>query len=309
MDLVQACNDAILELNPDSDGVKKRQVYYDIRFMESDQGWSIDLEKTKKGRTVYYRYADPHFSINNQPLNASTVDKIRHALQVLTRFSGAPQFGWVSETIPMLEEMFELKSHNEEVINFQNNIDLQGVEYLIPLFNAINNQRVLYMKYQPFNAEKGHDFIFHPHYLKQYNNRWFVFGLNADEGIENWAMALDRIQHIEETDEDYIMTRIDWGEYFDDMIGVTKLADAEIETVILLFNEEAAPYIKTKPLHLTQKSYETENGLEVHIQVIPNFELQKLILSYGNQVEVLKPDSLRWIIASRTKAAYDQYWS
>ena len=48
-DLVAACNEAIYEFTGKEEGIKKRQLYDDIRFMESEQGWSIELEKTKEG--------------------------------------------------------------------------------------------------------------------------------------------------------------------------------------------------------------------------------------------------------------------
>jgi len=64
-------------------------------------------------------------------------------------------------------------------------------------------------------------FIFHPYHLKQYNNRWFVFGLNEKLGIAAWNLPLDRIVTIRETSLDYILSEIDWDEYFYGIIGVT----------------------------------------------------------------------------------------
>ncbi|HDL01193.1 MAG TPA: WYL domain-containing protein, partial [candidate division Zixibacteria bacterium] len=68
-DLIEACNEAIYEFSGINDGVKKRQVYDDIRFMESEQGWSIPLERYKEGRKCYYRYSDKSFSIGNKGIN------------------------------------------------------------------------------------------------------------------------------------------------------------------------------------------------------------------------------------------------
>ncbi|MEA4936559.1 MAG: hypothetical protein VB102_07955 [Paludibacter sp.] len=68
-DLIDACNHAIYEFAGIEDGVKRRQVLDDIRYMESEQGWSISLEHIKDGKKVYYRHEDMSFSINNQPLN------------------------------------------------------------------------------------------------------------------------------------------------------------------------------------------------------------------------------------------------
>ena len=57
-DLVLACQDSLYEFSGVNEGVKRRQIYDDIKFMQSDQGWSILLEKIRDGRKVYYQYRD-----------------------------------------------------------------------------------------------------------------------------------------------------------------------------------------------------------------------------------------------------------
>lgn len=107
-DLLEDLNKALQDFNYESEGIQRKQLYDDIRFTESEQGWSISLEKKHYGRRVYYRYEDLHFSINNQPLNDSEAEQIKSALQIISRFSGTPQFEWVNEMIPMLESKFGL---------------------------------------------------------------------------------------------------------------------------------------------------------------------------------------------------------
>ena len=63
-DLIKECNRAIYEFAGVEDGVKRRQLLDDIRFMESEQGWSIPLKHIRDGKKVYYRYEDMNFSIN-----------------------------------------------------------------------------------------------------------------------------------------------------------------------------------------------------------------------------------------------------
>lgn len=57
-DLLDEINKALEEYNGPESKIKRRQLFDDIKFMESDQGWSIPLERKKDGRKVYYRYAD-----------------------------------------------------------------------------------------------------------------------------------------------------------------------------------------------------------------------------------------------------------
>lgn len=292
-DLLYECNKALEELNPDSVGIQRRQLFQDIKFMESEQGWSIPLERFKYGRKNYYRYNDNSFSINNQPLNSSEANQIKSALQILSRFTGTPQFEWVKEVIPTIQDKLGLINQEKEVISFETNVDLKGLDNLTPLFNAIHNKRVLRIEYKDFKTEEPYFIVFHPYYLKQYNNRWFVFGLNEERNIPTWNLALDRIETIKETSEEYIPSDIDWEDYFYDIIGVTMPKNTKIEEVILRFSKEQAPYITTKPIHPSQKQKLEDGELVVHIKVIPNYELNRLILSFGDNVKVEAPKSLK----------------
>ena len=67
-DLIEACNESIYEFTGKDEGIKKRQIFEDIRFMESPQGWNIPLDHLRDGHKIYYRYADLSFSIKNQQI-------------------------------------------------------------------------------------------------------------------------------------------------------------------------------------------------------------------------------------------------
>lgn len=306
-DLLDECNLALIDLDPTSEGIQRRQLFDDIRFMESEAGWAIPLSRIRHGRKVYYRYEDLSFSISNQPLNASEVEQIKSALQIFSRFSGAPQFEWVNEMIPKLESKFGLIDRKSEIISFESNIDLKGLHFLTPLFNAITNERVLLIKYKDFKSSEPYEITFHPYYLKQYNNRWFVFGLNAHNHVPNWNLALDRIESLSETAQKYKQSKTDWEEYFFDMVGVTRSESGTQQEIVLKFSPEVAPYIITKPIHPSQKHKNDPTGLEVKIKVIPNFELEKLVLAFAEQVKVVSPKDFRERISQRIKSASSLY--
>jgi predicted DNA-binding transcriptional regulator YafY len=306
-DLLEECNKALLELNPLSNGIQRRQLFQDISFMESEQGWSVPLEKLRYGRKVYYRYSDLHFSINSQPLNETEANQIKSALMILSRFTGSPQFDWIKEIIPAIEDKLGLVKKEKEVIAFDANIDLKGIDFLSPIFNAILNKRVLNILYKDFKTPKPYNIVFHPYYLKQYNNRWFVLGHNPERDTPYWNIALDRIENISETNFEYVNTEIDWEDYFYDIIGVTMPEVKKLQEVVLEFSLEQAPYITTKPLHPSQKHNLDESGLNVRLNVIPNYELERLILSFGDSVKVVSPKSLKEQISARLKKASKFY--
>jgi len=306
-DLLDEINKALVEFNGPGSGIKRRQLFDDIRFMESEQGWSIPLDRKKDGRKVYYRYSDPEFSISNQPLNESEVSQIEAAISVLSRFAGAPQFEAVQELVPVLKDRLGLDHQSKEVIGLESNIDLKGIGYLSRLYDAIINEQVLEVDYQDFKSDEPFMLTFHPYYLKQYNNRWFVFGLNEENGVPTWNLPLDRIESIKSIQKDYQQTDIDWNDYFYDIIGVTRYKDKEPETVVLEFTKDTAPYVETKPLHPTQKTDWKEDKLKVTIEVIPNFELESLLLSFGATVEIVSPIELRNEIIKKLGEAMSGY--
>lgn len=306
-DLLSEINKALEEYNGPESKIKRRQLFDDIKFMESDQGWSIPLGRLKEGRKVYYRYENTDFSISNQPLNESEVNQIEAAISVLSRFSGAPQFEWVQELIPVLQDRLGLKTNSKEVISIESNIDLKGLENLTQFYEAIINEQVLKVQYQDFKSDEPFTLTFHPYYLKQYNTRWFVYGLNEELRVSTWNLALDRIVSAQQTQTQYKESDIDWYEYFYDIIGVTKIPDEEIQEVVLEFSKESAPYVQTKPLHPSQKSEQVGDKLQVTIRVIPNYELESLILSFGENVKVLEPSILREKITKRLMRSTSHY--
>lgn len=300
MDLLDACNEAIKELEPDSNGIQKRQLYDDIRFMESSQGWSIPLERTRDGQKTFLRYEDCNFSINNQPINELEAEQLKSAMLVLNRFRGLPQFEWVNELLPKLDQTFQLSHQSDTIISFDSNEFLKGTEHLSPLFNAILYKQTLAITYKSFKSEKDTLLTFYPYHLKQHNNRWFLFGKSGDyENLTN--LALDRIKEIETVGTDFIANEaIDFEEYFEDIIGVSKPEGATLTKIKLEANISLAPYIKTKPLHGSQRTVvDNDQGFIFTIEVIPNYELEKMLLSFGEDMKVLAPNEFRQKMKTR----------
>src|SRR5690554_2065613 len=134
-DLLEAVNIALIDAN--GSGIARAQLYKDISFMESEAGFSIPLKKLRDGQRVYYRYEDRDFSIKNSPLSSIEADNIKSALLVLSRFKGLPQFEWVNELIPVLNDKLGFANDSKQVIYFDSNVDYSGINHIEPLFNAI----------------------------------------------------------------------------------------------------------------------------------------------------------------------------
>lgn len=306
-DLLSICNEALYELNPNAVGIKKRQLFDDIKFMESSQGWSIPLVRHKDGKKVFYRYEDANFSINQQPINDLEAEQLKSALLVLARFKGLPQFEWIQELILKLEQQFQLQNTTRELISFDANEYLKGIEYLGTLFNAILYKRVLQISYKSFSSDAVTTVEIHPQYLKQYNNRWFLLGQNPEyKTLTNFA--LDRIVTIAEVNTEFKEVVIDFDAYFEDIVGVTKPVDEQPVLITLQATKSLAPYIITKPLHGSQKHIKNDDdGLLFSIEVIPNYELEKQLLAFGEGLVVCSPDSFKSKLKERIQKLHELY--
>ncbi|MBK7888409.1 MAG: WYL domain-containing protein [Bacteroidetes bacterium] len=307
-DLIAVCNDALYAYTGASEGVKRRQIFEDIKFMESEQGWSVPLERFKDGKQVYYRYSERNYSIKNQVVNESEAKQLKETLSILTRFKGMPQFEWMEEMLIRIESAFNLKDSTSVIVGFEHNPYLKGLNHFTEIFNSIHYKRVLKIEYQGFKQIKSSQVIFHPYFLKQYNSRWFLFGYNeAFNAISN--LALDRIVSLKAIGKKYQENdAINFEEYFDDVVGVTVSESYKPIIIQLEIAKSLWPYIESKPIHGSQRIISKKQSnviieLEVHI----NYELITTIFSFGEGIKVLQPEEVRVGIMNKANALLNNY--
>lgn len=308
-DLIEKCEEALVYYNGIG-GVSRRQIFEDIKYMESDTGWSIPLERIQDGKKVYYRYEDPKFTINEQPLTDEEAQQLRTAIVTISRFRGLPSNEWMEEVISNLEWRFNLKGNdNGNIIGFEQNNKLKGLVFLNTILDATSNHQTLRICYHNYKyGGREINLILYPYYVKQYNDRWFAFGLNQQNGLIN-NIALDRIERLEIADDvPFIPNQeIDFEHFFDDVVGVTIPSDHPVKEVITLqLSADRYPYVVSKPLHHSQRVVDADRHL-LSIEVRPNRELDQLILSFGPDMEVTSPQWYRERIAALVAENYKKY--
>ncbi len=184
----------------------------------------------------------------------------------------------------------------------------QGMEHLYGLIHAIKNRlriRFVYFKYwddEP-RARSGK-----PYAIKEFNRRWYV--LSQDDGDKRLKVfGLDRISELEITAERFPAVPQPGVEaMFAPCFGVTIPANAKPQEVILAFTPLQAKYVKSLPLHHTQEVVsETADELRISLNVYLTFELEKQILSYGEEATVIQPQILADTIRERLEKTLDRY--
>ena len=125
-------------------------------------------------------------------------------------------------------------------------------------------------------------------------------------------LALDRIEEITDAPKEarYLETKnFRPHAYFQDMIGVTRNIESQVEHVTLLASATEAPYIRTKPFHHSQKEVQQmdDGSVLFSLDVILNHELERDLLGYGEGITVLSPQDLSCKIQERLIKTLKKY--
>ena len=306
-DLIDKVNESLYDLTGKE--VKLRQIREDIKYMRDRVTYDAPIKAypMASGKQCYYRYEDPNFTIYNNEMSIEEVNNLRSTIQMLGRYRGTPANAWLEEVISNLEYRFGVKANAENFISFEQNDKLQGLEHLSGIIDATVNHQPIELHYCSF---KGHEFktVCHPYYVKQYNNRWFLFGWN-DKFHSLGNYALDRIISFKKVDTPFIKNnQINFDTYFQDIIGVTiPKEDTSTETIVLRFSKVRLPYVVSKPIHHSQTVNMEDRTITIKVK--PNNELYQMIFSFVPDIEVLSPKPLRQKIMKKIEENLNKYLS
>lgn len=260
-------------------------------------------------------YEKRSFSIFKQEMSREERNLLREVLSTIGQFNGLDNFKWLDD--------FKIGLGIEErrqIISFSNNPYLQNSNLLGTLFDSISNEVVIKLSYHTFVDATIRSIDFHPYLLKQYNDRWFLLGAaDSDKKILNFA--LDRIDQVEPLPEKkYFECPDDIYERFEDIVGVTLFEERKCEHILCWASDSSKGYVDTKPMHESYTPYKGDKEIELHnqypqfdgglffsIDCIPNFELIRELCSYGGNLIVLSPDSIRNEIKDRLQKHLEQY--
>lgn len=267
-------------------------------------------------RKLSYRYKKPGFSVMPYLTGGMTDGEYRSLISAINKLKSMLQNDKTFEEI-----RFAIQSRVEAdydkgpvLVDYEDNRKLTGREYRPLFYKAMKEKRALQVDYKTFKG-KTMRFEFHPYLLKQYNERWFAFGLRVDNNYPYTSVPLDRLINTPKIIGDYYEERPDdYLDFFNNIIGVSKEKKATSLDVrhvyIRITDEEAWGRITTKPLP-TQKEVcqfdKTRGYGEICLNVIPNPELYSKILSWGKGVVVISPSKVRASIKSMLQSISSQY--
>lgn len=205
-----------------------------------------------------------------------------------------------------LQMLFDGKSAQEHLVEVECVSELQNLSLVKGLVKYLGKWVISFKYVQGYQNLMR--ITVHPHLLKEYNSRWFLFGY-VHQDDDTWKIvnfALDRIVYNGSPNDIFVHVEIPFKKvpkdfytnYFKDIVGVTKYEEEEKEQItIRTVDFKVHHLLRTKPVHSSQietMPFDEEKGYgEFTICVIPNIELQTRLLGYGQGLYVVEGSSFR----------------
>ena len=297
---------------PYENQIKRRQLQYDLDALKDLYGAPID---NKRGARRI-KYEDASYSIITHEMKES----LKSMAEQLDNIQMNPRLLWLQNLILMLQDTYFTNEMAMEAIDFGDNLEYENSSRVHEFFSYILNKQVLELNYNA-GFGKPQKRIIHPYFVRQYNNRWFLFGYceqaakekKPASGILN--LPLDRIVSVKTVPTIYREVSVqdvkDFKEdYFGDIVGVTRLDSEGPIHLVLRFDfntgdpkqDNAARrdffYLRTKPFYPyinfpSEKEIEKTGCAEVSMDIIPNKELEGILLRYADTAKILGDEPFR----------------
>jgi hypothetical protein len=284
--------------------VSKKMINEDINAMRYDSllGYNapIDYNNSKKA----YFYKDKNYTIKAFGLKENDINALMFYAKAINQYKDYEVFEDFSNAIEKVLDAVNIRkgvSSKEQarlIVQTETTPKVIGSELIPQIVKAINSNLLIEIAYQKFCDKAPFCKQVEPYLLKEDRHRWYVIGKTPlNDKIKTYA--LDRIKRLTILETKFIPIEFDFNEHFAYSFGIT-VPDSEPLDVIMSFNSLQGYYLKTLPIHLTQKILiDDENEFRISVRVKPSWEFYEKILGYGGKVKVLSPqvviDNLRSI--------------
>lgn len=294
-DLREACEEALFG-SADGQHICDSTIEKDMFAMKMEHDAPIKYSKKHKG----YYYEDPDFTINEIPLTSEDMEAINFAAKTLSQFRNVKMFEQFGTAIDKIVDSVNISADEEagQYVQFESIPGDSGSEYLTIILEAIKRKFKLKFEYASYISGEYKERKVIPLLLKQYRNRWYL--ISWDENANDYrTFGLDRIEDLEVTNEVALKpVNFDPDDYFKHAIGIS--SSGKPEEILLRVEPVAAKYLDSLPLHQSQKVVEMHDDHFIFsLFVTDTEELRRELLSFGGEITVISPQSLKEELSKR----------
>lgn len=297
-----------------------KKAFRDVRKAINEKLNDECFEEEGNNRAKSFRYIGKDVDPLADMRNAKVVKDLKHYWQFCQNSAGFFPTAWLEYFFKDCRDLLDIKKKRqtgEQVLSSSLDRILKNIELLPFLYEAIMRKQVLLIEYKPYSEDVQH-LVFHPHYLKEFDGRWHLFG--HAEGLTpvvGYDLALDRIVNrpLEQYDKEYVSAPKGYYEdFFKNRVGVSRMQGMNVETVrFRTHGMNMYKLAETKPIHKSQTEvtpygeYEDGSYAEFELQLEINNEFIGRILKMGAGLEVVAPQEIRAVFAQRISEMHSLY--
>lgn len=206
------------------------------------------------------------------------------------------------ESVTRMMDAFSIRNALQEENKLSPSIFLEkrkslGTEHIYGIIHAIQNRYLLQFTHQKHWEDFSTEREVKPIAIKESQQRWYLVALDKKDNIVK-TFGLDRISNLKITDTKFKPINYNVEKEFQHAFGVETYSP--VEKMVLEFSDKQGNYIKTFPLHKSQRILEeTENTILLEINIHTTNDIIMELLKYGANVKVISPISLKKEIKKR----------
>lgn len=276
--------------------ISRRTLLLDIQNMRESPDLNymapIAYDRTRGG----YYYEEEGYSINRVPVTEYELQGLEIAVSILKQFQKLPVIRQFEDAVMKIADSVRVnrqKLEDEGLIHLDTPPDYKGLEWIPEIAEAIRTRNIIRIRYQSFERKEPREYRLEPYHLREYNNRFYLFARSLKDNESGLrTFGLDRIEDIWPSYDYFDARNFDETSYFRNAIGIT-VPEGKPEKIVLSFTPHQGQYVKAQPLHWSQKTLvDDDQELRVELDLLINYELMMLLLSYGSGLKILQPESL-----------------
>lgn len=169
-----------------------------------------------------------------------------------------------------------------------------GREHFTEIIRAMKDGLVIEMEYKSFWSDHAKTHIVEPYSLRFVRKRWYLLARSVQyDNMLNFGV--DRIERLKVTDTPFKMPeKFNAREYYSTYFGAVLDAEVPVQRIVLRVYESHINYLRTLPLHESQREIRTEDGFsDFELRLRPTYDFAMELMQAGAMIEVLEPESLR----------------
>jgi predicted DNA-binding transcriptional regulator YafY len=282
--------------------VSTKSIHRDIEFMRDRLSLPIEFAPTNNG----YFYDGEVSAFPTMQITEGEIFALVVAEKALQQYRGTsfekPLLSAIRKMEQALPDTISLNLADiEQTISFRTRAEpVLNLEIFDALARAVAQRQQLELNYRKPGQKKPELRTVDPYHLANINGEWYLFAFDhARKAIRKFAPV--RILDSRPTGKTFVRAKnFSPDRELRGSFGVHS-CEGEFE-VVIRFNPRAADYVREKKWHESQQLRELKNGgVELQLKLSSLMEIERWVLSWGGDAQVLKPRELAEAVKQSAK--------